>query len=597
MAVYGAFDNHNAIYAKKSPIEGKNAVAQIGTAYIIRPEKPIHLPPGTKMKSPSGILFTITTCVEQCIYSYLIHGRITSAITDSSDSATMTDINMIENGMFWPKIGFKVVYMAGFQPLAPLDYVDQIVPPSLRARVSTNLLDSDMVLSRKRKWPSIDDPQSEPLTAKRYQSMVMQARRIIDLAGHCLYLKKLAVNVDTDADDGFSPSSNNFISIPATPVVASPDDARTAPPGVPSTEDERQKAFMRVVANASTEIDGALKFQSVVVKNLNPKVGRVDKFFAFPIIPFAETSKSDMVMVLSKLAESMQLISIDIDGRCTLNPNALDRRVNLRVDALSSRNFAFLRHEITRRLAQLGSAAEVLPMLDALKSFTVEHDYLHDNRMHKQDCIWRQYYGCFLQPFQLHLGWKNITGEPAKRKMQAHEEFLSIQYKSLRQSRLTSFIRDYVDLLSLETANNSPEVDLLLLDSAYLTYCDGATHSFDEPTRVCALFMKVVESYFRCVFGTKMADFYLLEQECIDWLPAFHLCGKGNYVNESARRTELLYGGSLTNFELEGRRLNRVNHLMEDGPGISFDEINEYLNAWNKSSVMSPDFNKVCVVL
>ena len=42
--------------------------------------------------------------------------------------------------------------------------------------------------------------------------------------------------------------------------------------------------------------------------------------------------------------------------------------------------------------------------------------------------------------------------------------------------------------------------------------------SIDEPSRLCALFMKEVEAYLRCLYGTKHGDFWMLEKEGCDWI-------------------------------------------------------------------------------
>ena len=91
-----------------------------------------------------------------------------------------------------------------------------------------------------------------------------------------------------------------------------------------------------------------------------------------------------MKKVFTKLAQSFQLVNFDGDGKCTAIPNTKQGYVNLRVEFFSSRNFAVLKCNIMRMLTQLGSAEEVLMLLDVLDSFTIEHNYLHEIRIHRQ---------------------------------------------------------------------------------------------------------------------------------------------------------------------------------------------------------------------
>ena len=73
---------------------------------------------------------------------------------------------------------------------------------------------------------------------------------------------------------------------------------------------------------------------------------------------------------------------------------------------------------------------------------------------------------------------------------------------------------------------------LMEMDNAYDKYCNAILLSNDEPSRVCNLFLKETESYFPCLYRTKKEDLYLLEQEGVDWLGAFKLCKKKNYVTD-----------------------------------------------------------------
>ena len=51
------------------------------------------------------------------------------------------------------------------------------------------------------------------------------------------------------------------------------------------------------------------------------------------------------------------------------------------------------------------------------------------------------------------------------------------------------------------------------MDKSFTEFCYNAEISNDEPTRVCALFLKEVESYLRCFHGIRNQDFWTLEHE------------------------------------------------------------------------------------
>ena len=159
---------------------------------------------------------------------------------------------------------------------------------------------------------------------------------------------------------------------------------------------------------------------------------------------------------------------------------------------------------------------------------------------------------------------------------------------------MTSFLQSCSDDEFDENCDFSSLDDLIRLDELYSAYCDELESSTDEPSRVCAIFMKEVESYFRCVDGTKKGNFWLMEKENSDWLGAYKFSGKSNYLPEGMKRAELMNGDKLTDWEIEEIRWNRLLTLTTGGNKVSYDELNELLNEWNKGSVSSPNFGIKC---
>ena len=102
-------------------------------------------------------------------------------------------------------------------------------------------------------------------------------------------------------------------------------------------------------------------------------------------------------MVYKVMGEAFQMFQPDATVRMHLLPNTKNLRIDLCVDAFSSRNFRFLKYDLTGKAAKVGGAALVTAMIEASKQFTVQHNYLHEIRMHQQEEIWKPKYGCFLQ--------------------------------------------------------------------------------------------------------------------------------------------------------------------------------------------------------
>ena len=73
------------------------------------------------------------------------------------------------------------------------------------------------------------------------------------------------------------------------------------------------------------------------------------------------------------------------------------------------------------------------------------------------------------------------------------------------------------------------------------------------------------------------------------------MVGKNNYSTETCYRMDTLYSPHRIQLkELQWKRQNLLVVMTEDGHTISLDELNEFLMEWNKSSVVSPNFTKVC---
>jgi len=94
------------------------------------------------------------------------------------------------------------------------------------------------------------------------------------------------------------------------------------------------------------------------------------------------------------------------------------------------------------------------------------------------------------------------------------------------------------------------------MDKSFTEFCYDAESSNDEPTRICALFLKEIESYLRCVHGIRNQDFWTLEHEGVQWLGAYKVVGKQNYVTETMHRIDTMYGPNMSDSDLEWVRMN-----------------------------------------
>jgi hypothetical protein len=143
--LFGAFDNYQKVIQKKDQTAGKSAVTHTGTTYYIKKEQPIEVANGSTMESPSGVQFKVQTCTRRCDDYWFIKGTVIS--TEISDTH-LAELSLIRDGFNWPRLGWSVIWMPGFQERTPLEYFRQIVPPPRRAYVFASARDADIALCK-----------------------------------------------------------------------------------------------------------------------------------------------------------------------------------------------------------------------------------------------------------------------------------------------------------------------------------------------------------------------------------------------------------------------------------------------------------------
>ena len=263
-----------------------------------------------------------------------------------------------------------------------------------------------------RKNPNADGATS--LLAVHHPAMLKMARRIIDMNSQWTRIL-LRQKRSQEEFESYTPN----------------DDNKDRPPPSPIVYEKNTMRFGRVLEETLAEVNVARKYQTDVVKLLNLKPGTTGKISCFPITPYNEISHKGMKMTYSAIMEALQFVEVDNNGRYIALPNAKRRKFHIRCNGLSSQSFPCLPINLIRQISQIDSA----PLIDTLKNSTAFLDYFYETRMHRQDCIYWSKYACLLQPFQVHLSWKRINGEPTKRNMRSHEIFLIFIYESMRIHR------------------------------------------------------------------------------------------------------------------------------------------------------------------
>lgn len=457
--------------------------------------------------------------------------------------------------------------MPGFTQHPGLTYLAQDIPPPRRAWVASNATPPDIVFSKNRQFMDPGTEGSRVLSSNEYPDMIILAQRCIDMRSYAFHIKERKSQEENDS------------------LV----NAQTA------KQDKNTVAFLEEISSCGKEIECASTFRSTVTAILNPTKGELGRMFAFGIIPYSETAHSTMKMVYAKMGEQFQLFQPKKNGDFEFLPNAEHRMIDLCVDQLSARNFRMLRCNLSRKAAKIGGAKKVLPLLQALNRFTVQHDYLHETLLHRQDAIWGTKYGALLQAFQVHLKRKRIAGDPTKRKAQAHYKFLDLTKKALRRFILGKFLKAGVKDIFTRATGETNSSYLMKLTDAYSAYRTSWEKSDDEPSKVCVILLKEIESLQRCWMGVTQEDFWTLEIEGARWIGAFKFTVKGNCASEGMHRMDTMYGENMTDHHRETLRMNRFFNMSEEkGHAMTPDDVNEKLTIFNKKGPRLLSFAKKC---
>ena len=356
--ICGAFDNYQQNFEKKNKTEHKSSLMQRGTSFYLKEVKNLRIVRGSIVRSKHGLIFNVSTCRPQG-ENWYVEGIVYKFPSGLSADVLAAERNLIQGGMLLPLLGWTVIDMPGLSPLPTLDFFKQNVPPPRLAWISADASNSDLVFGTDRKLRQPTDDAVKAFETKSMHELVSLSQRMILLNS----IGKRIHNCIEKAEDSVF--------------------------NIGSTEAESE--FVSLMKHASSAMDRAAKFETDLIGHLNPLAHVVDKIFIFPLSPHCETSHEGMKMVYSDLCQYFQLVHVDEKiGGVTLQSSAKDQKVFLCVDALSAKQFRVLYLNLTKKLSELGSTDSIMQLLLAYELFVVQHDYLHEHRMHRQDVIWRQ---------------------------------------------------------------------------------------------------------------------------------------------------------------------------------------------------------------
>ena len=118
----------------------------------------------------------------------MIHGELVEEGEFKSTEEENAEINVIENGGFlWPKIGWKVESVPGFDKRLEAEYMEQCIPEPLRARVSNGVTGYELLYSAC-EFREPDGEDQRLLATDEYFHLYIRDQGFVDLNAFAQYM-------------------------------------------------------------------------------------------------------------------------------------------------------------------------------------------------------------------------------------------------------------------------------------------------------------------------------------------------------------------------------------------------------------------------
>ena len=365
--MHACFDNFNYLLSMKYPREGKTSINEIGTAMLVREDTPFQLPPRTFMSSPLGIPFIVLSCQPHGRSRMLVMGCVVdvaermSADNQQADQKIAQEQFRILKGFLYPEIGWDVISAPGMFEMPAITYRDQKVPPPMNACINPGTSNAALLFGVPRPFCHLHaNTGAESFSSDRMFSVICEAQLLVDMRSNAYHLKELHKDAAVSLS-GNSPHLLQFANFVTNHLMK--DSSPT-------------NKFLKFTEEYSMEIDAASKFQTDLVSHLHPHVGGATRIFAFPIIPYDETSYNGMKQVYYKIGQLLRMFEVEMENRrCVKLPNAEFRGVHFCTDQLTFKNWRAVKMEVIKKLTELNTAKFILPLLEMHSRFTCTHDF------------------------------------------------------------------------------------------------------------------------------------------------------------------------------------------------------------------------------
>eukprot|EP00956_Cyclotella_meneghiniana_P045610 scaffold376734_cov142-Cyclotella_meneghiniana.AAC.1 len=153
--------------------------------------------------------------------------------------------------------------------------------------------------------------------------------------------------------------------------------------------------------------------------------------------------------------------------------------------------------------------------------------------------------------------------DPTKGSWKEHKLIVRKMYYALERLRIELFLK--------QGGAENCDGDLWIIQERYESFCLELEKSKCSISRMCAIFMKVIQNWLICEESISVGDWAVLEVYGCDWIEFWASTGKHQYLLESKRRMEAIYG--LSWMDLEYHRMGRLPRLNEERKTMTMDNL------------------------
>eukprot|EP00956_Cyclotella_meneghiniana_P000542 scaffold602_cov23-Cyclotella_meneghiniana.AAC.2 len=432
-----------------------------------------------------------------------------------------------------------------------ITYTDQLVPRSVRQKVPRNASHRDLLFGN-RAWMQDDESDESTLRAldpREHVEIVRAARRVNEL----VMFRKWCAGEEV----GTSDKHPNVLA---------------ACLAIDSFLDQIPKL-----------VDRVRSYQRDSARYWNVSYDAVDQCMVFEICPRNELKNDKATLAMTHMMEEFAMLYKTKNGNLRLSKLAPYRMIFQYGDVLSIKKWYTLEFYVLRKMTHIGREDYVTMIMTVYKRFIKIHDYLHEN-IHRVQAIYKLFYGGFIQAVQALLGSKRVKMDPTKGSWKEHKLILRKMTYALEKLRIETFLAQGYD--------DECDGDLYVMQEKYKDFCLSMEKASGSKTRMCAIFMKVLEHWLICEDAIGIGDWAVLEVLGCDWIEFWAASGKHQYLLETKRRIEALY--RLGWLDLEFHRMGRGVRMSEGRKFITYDHLCENTVHFEKMMAKNPNFETVC---